>query len=196
MTSDNTIIGGTDGKDEANVARALPPDHIDYNHRIPIRVGLTLKYDITPRFAVESGLSYTYLGSDIKGSRSSGEQSLHYIGVPLNLKYRIASWRSFDFYASAGALVEKCVSAKFTLKENVNTPLEVSKTESLDEKPLQLSVNAAAGLQWNISKTVGLYAEPGISYYFDDNTKINTTYSDRPLEFNLNFGLRFTLGSN
>lgn len=196
MTLDNPILGDTDGEDGTNVARALPDDYINYNHRLPIRVGLTLKYDLTSRFAVESGLSYTYLGSDIKGSRSSGEQSLHYIGVPLNLKYRIASWRSFDFYASAGALVEKCVSAKFTLKENINTPLEVSKTESLDEKPLQLSVNAAAGLQWNISKTVGLYAEPGISYYFDDNTKINTIYSDRPLEFNLNFGLRFTLGSN
>lgn len=187
--------GENPDKEDTRVSRAFPPDYLDYSHHLPIRVGLTLKYDFNSRFAIESGLSYTYLGSDIKSNHTSGEQSLHYIGIPLNLKYRIASWRSFDLYASAGVLAEKCVSAKYSISRHVDGRIVETKTEQLDDKPFQFSLNAGAGIQWNISPAVGLYAEPGVSYYFDDNTQIKTIYKERPLEFNLNFGLRFTLGS-
>lgn len=41
---------------------------------------------------------------------------------------------------------------------------------------------------------VGVYVEPGLSYYFDDGTDIKTIYKDKPLNLNLNFELRFTIG--
>ena len=65
--------------------------------------------------------------------------------------------------------------------------------ENRTVKPLQWSANASMGMQFNINKTVGLYAEPGISYYFDNGSDIKTIYGDKPLNFNLNVGLRFRL---
>lgn len=50
-------------------------------------------------------------------------------------------------------------------------------------------------MQYNISSMVGIYAEPGLSYYFDNGSNIETIYSEKPLNFNLNIGLRVSFGS-
>ena len=38
---------------------------------------------------------------------------------------------------------------------------------------------------------MAIYAEPGISYHFDNGSNVTTFYSDNPLAFSLNVGLRF-----
>ena len=77
----------------------------------------------------------------------------------------------------------------------LNNKVEKKETQDLNEKPFQWSVNASVGLQYNISPSIGLYAEPGVSYYFNDGTSIKTIYKDKPCNFNLNLGLRFTFGN-
>ena len=47
-------------------------------------------------------------------------------------------------------------------------------TESETVKPVQLSVMGAVGAPYNISNRVGLYVEPGVSYFFDDGSSIQT----------------------
>lgn len=170
----------------------------DIKHRLPIRAGVSFTYNFTERLGLETGLSYTYLASDIKeGGKShyyTGEQKLHYIGIPLNLKYRLLSWKRFDFYTSAGMLAEKCVSAKLDKKFVLGNQTKGPETENLPEKPMQWSVNASVGVQCNLVRAMSMFVEPGISYYFDDGTDINTIYKDKPLSFNLSMGLRFTFG--
>lgn len=170
----------------------------DIKHRLPIRAGVSFTYCINERFGIESGLSYTSLISDIKeGSESHyyiGKQILHYIGIPVNLKYRMLSWRKFDFYISGGMLAEKCVSAKIDKEFVLNNQHKDSETEDLSDRPMQWSVNAAAGVQYNIIKAMSIFVEPGISYYFDDGTDIPTIYKEKKSNFNLNMGLRFTFG--
>lgn len=171
---------------------------VDMQHRQPLRFGLSVSYGISPRLAVESGVVYSRLSSDVSGGdrfRSfTGEQVLHYVGIPLNLKYRLASWRSFDFYASVGVLGEKCVSGRLSYDEARNSSVMVvvvKKSEKLHERQLQWSVNAAGGVEFGLVGNVGLYAEPGISYFFDNGSAIRNIYKDRKLNFNLNLGLRF-----
>lgn len=170
----------------------------DMHHRQPLRFGLSVRYDITPRLGVETGLSYSRLSSDVRdGGFSryySGEQVLHYIGVPLNLKYRLASWKSFDFYTSAGVLGEKCVSGEKSGRDYTNGDAGPKTTVSLHEKRLQWSANVSAGVGFDIVRNVGLYAEPGVSYYFDNGSPVKNIYKDRKLNFNLNLGLRFSFG--
>lgn len=89
---------------------------------------------------------------------------------------------------------EKCVSGKVTTDFIVDDIKSGTETVDLHTKPFQFSVNAAAGIQLNITDMVGVYVEPGLSYYFDDGTDIKTIYKDKPLNLNLNFGLRFTIG--
>lgn len=172
----------------------------EVKHRLPVRTGLSFAYRINDRLSIESGLLYTLLTSDLKyGSEShyiAGQQKLHYIGVPVNARYRVLSWRAFDLYASAGVLAEKCVSGKVERDFVLDNHTTQSENEDVTVKPLQWSVNASAGLQFNITRAIGLYAEPGVSCYIDNGSPVETIYDERPLNFNLNVGLRFTLGDN
>lgn len=170
----------------------------DIKHRLPIRAGISVTYNFNERLGIESGLSYTRLISDVKdGSKShyyAGQQKLHYIGVPLNLKYRVYTWRRLDLYISTGMLAEKCVSARLDREFVIDRQKKGSESEVLSDKPLQWSVNASVGAQYRIINSMGVFVEPGMSYYFDDGTNIQTIYKEKPLNFNLNMGIRLTFG--
>ena len=170
----------------------------EYKHRLPVRVGLNVAYRLTDRLSVESGVSYTRLSSDMKdGTKdnySSGSQKLDYIGVPLNVKYRAFGYRRLSVYASAGLLTEKCVSGKTTHEYVISGEKKKRETEDVAAKPWQLSVNAALGAQFDVLRNVGVYVEPGVSYYFDDRSPLSTIYKEKPLNFNLNMGVRYTIG--
>ena len=170
----------------------------EYKHRLPVRVGLNVAYRLTDRLSVESGVSYTRLSSDMKdGTKdnySSGSQKLDYIGVPLNVKYRAFGYRRLSVYASAGLLTEKCVSGKTTHEYVISGEKKKHEVEDVAAKPWQLSVNAALGAQLDVLRNVGVYVEPGVSYYFDDRSPLSTIYKEKPLNFNLNMGVRYTIG--
>ncbi len=167
------------------------------SHRLPLKVGMTFTYRLTDRLGIESGLSYAYLASDIREGSSQhyieGQQALHYVGIPLKLKYKLFSWKKLELYSSVGALAEKCVSAKRINSFVIDNEKSLAETFNLDTKPMQWSVNASAGIQLNIVENLGLYAEPGVSYYFDDGSPLQTIYKEKPFNFNLTFGLRYTL---
>ncbi len=170
----------------------------EYKHRLPVRVGINVAYRLTDRLSVESGVSYTRLSSDkkdgTKDNYSSGSQKLDYIGVPLNVKYRAFGYRRLSVYASAGLLTEKCVSGKTTHEYVISGEKKKHEAEDVAEKPWQLSVNAALGAQLDVLRNVGVYVEPGVSYYFDDRSPLSTIYKEKPLNFNLNMGVRYTIG--
>lgn len=170
----------------------------EYDHHLPIRIGLSVAYALTDRLSISSGLTYTRLASDIKdASRESkyiGEQRLHYVGIPLNVSYKVASFRWISLYGTAGVLAEKCVSGTTDEGYVENNTMKYTNTQDISSKPLQMSVNAGVGIQFDFIDNVGIYAEPGLSYYFDDGSALQTIYKEKPLNFNLNVGVRFKLG--
>ena len=169
----------------------------EYDHHLPIRIGLSVAYALTDRLSISSGLTYTRLSSDIKdASRESkyiGEQRLHYVGIPVNVSYKVASSRWISLYGTAGVLAEKCVSGTTDEGYVENNTMKYTNTQDISSKPLQMSVNAGVGIQFDIIDNVGIYAEPGLSYYFDDGSALQTIYKEKPLNFNLNVGVRFKL---
>lgn len=168
-------------------------------HRLPVHAGASIAYRINDRVSVETGIAYSYLSADIhEGSDSyyfAGEQSLHYVGIPVGVRVRAMSWKNFDIYVGAGFEADKCVSGTLKKSYVINGQTRDDGHESISIRPLQWSVNAGAGVQYNISSMVGIYAEPGLSYYFDNGSNIETIYSEKPLNFNLNIGLRVSFGS-
>lgn len=168
-------------------------------HRLSVHAGASIAYRINDRVSVETGIAYSYLSADIhEGSDSyyfAGEQSLHYVGIPVGVRVRAMSWKNFDIYVGAGFEADKCVSGTLKKSYVINGQTRDDGHESISIRPLQWSVNAGAGVQYNISSMVGIYAEPGLSYYFDNGSNIETIYSEKPLNFNLNIGLRVSFGS-
>ena len=169
----------------------------EYEHHLPIRIGLSVAYALTDRLSFSSGLTYTRLSSDIKdASRESkyiGEQRLHYVGIPVNVSYKVASSRWISLYGTAGVLAEKCVSGTTDEGYVENNTMKYTNTHDISSKPLQMSINAGVGIQFDFIDNVGIYAEPGLSYYFDDGSALQTIYKEKPLNFNLNVGVRFKL---
>lgn len=167
-------------------------------HHQPIRACISFTYMINDRLGIESGLTYTLLTSDTRDGSDmhyyEGRQRLHYLGIPLNVKYEFLRWRRFGLYGSAGVLAEQCISGRMRKEYVLDGSSYRTTTEGIPTHPFQLSANISAGLRYDFTPTVGIYAEPGLSYYFDDGTSLQSVYKQRPLNFNLNVGVRFTVG--
>ncbi|MGN0231854.1 MAG: outer membrane beta-barrel protein [Muribaculaceae bacterium] len=163
-------------------------------HHQPITTGVMVRYNLSQRFAIETGLNYSYLSSDIsEGSESYNtqrHQHLHYLGLPVNGVVTVWENRRFQVYGSAGAMIQKCVSGNADVEYVVNGKVQSKEREEVEVKNIQASLNAAIGAQVKLCRKVGIYVEPGIGYYFDDNTNVRTIYKEHPVTFNLNVGLR------
>ena len=166
-------------------------------HFQPIRFSVTAAYRFNRVISIESGLSYTCLVSNLSSGSDKGKyttrQQLHYIGIPLNLRLEMWSIKNFSLYFSAGGMMEKCVAGKSVTKYAVEGQKSSSASSSLSERQLQWSVNGAFGVQYRFNELVGLYVEPGVSYYFNNGSAIENIYKERPLNFNIALGLRFSL---
>ena len=155
---------------------------LDIKHHQPISFGLSVRKTLGKGFSLESGLTYTLLSSDAKladDEQQMIEQKLHYIGIPLRANWNFLDKKLVTLYVSGGGMVEKCVYGKLgSEKETV--------------KPLQFSVSGAVGAQLNATKRIGVYVEPGVAYYFDDGSDIQTIRKENPFNFNIQAGIRLT----
>lgn len=166
----------------------------DVKHHFPVSVGITVEKSLSPAFALETGLVYTYLASDLTAGDATyytQKQQLHYLGIPLKLRWKFLRKRIFDLYLAGGGMVEKCLSGKLSAHYEVNDRPSLTEDEPLRVDPLQWSVSAAAGITLKLAPHVNLYAEPGIVYYFDDGSHVSTIRKKKPLNINLQAGLRF-----
>lgn len=157
-------------------------------HAFPIRLGIKLSYPLNDRLSLQSGVGYTLLKSNLSYSSMLIGQQLHYIGVPLGLRYQLWNSGRFSLYGAVGAMLEKCVKnsselpSAFTYAALINT-----------EKPWQCSLNAALGAEYRLDKAIGIYLEPGIGYFFEDGTSVEHYYTEHPLVPSLEIGLRWNM---
>lgn len=153
----------------------------DIEHHQPISFGVNVRKKLARGFSLETGLTYTLLSSDAKltDSKQMIEQKLHYLGIPLRANWNFIDKRLFTLYVSGGGMIEKCVYGKLG-------------SEKEDVKPLQFSVSGAVGAQINATKRVGIYVEPGVAYFFDDGSDVQTIRKENPFNFNIQAGIRLT----
>lgn len=169
----------------------------DVEHKMPVTFGASLRFDLDGKWAVETGVVYTLLSSDLRSGSEKAyyeqEQRLHYVGIPLKLNREVWSNRRLEVYASAGGTVEKCVSGKLQTTYVMGERGKADESEDIKVKPLQWSLSAAAGVQLKLTDKLGIYAEPGVVYYFDDGSEVATIRKEHPFNFNIQLGVRFTL---
>lgn len=167
-------------------------------HHLPVKVGFTLAYALNRRLSLETGLMYSRLTSDLReGSVNhyfTGQQTLHYVGIPLGVKCQVLTAKRFEAYASSGIEVSKCVSGQTRKDYVLNNEIKKTETISTTDHPFQWSVKVAAGIQYNVLPQFGIYAEPGVSYYIKDGSSLRTIYKDKPFNFDLHVGVRVNLG--
>lgn len=196
----------TDWIDKDSKASAIvynqPEVQEEYSHKIPVKVGLTARYNITGRLGVETGLTYSILSSSVKTGNSetgnnwsTGSQTLHYLGIPLNISFNILNSRYVNIYVTGGGMMEKSISGSIKTDEYVDGKFARTLTAKISPKGLQWSVNAAAGVQANILPQLGFFVEPGVSHHFKNGSRVRSIYTDKPTDFSLGFGLRYSFGN-
>ena len=157
-------------------------------HYQPISFGLTLKFAISSVLSLSSGVVYTRLRSDFtniaNGYPIEQEQTLHYLGIPLSAQYRFWHLHGLNVYATAGGQIDYNVKAKYL---SGNTEIDFERDR------LQFSVQGALGIQYDFIPQLGIYAEPGVKYYFDNGSRVQNFFKDKPTNFNLQLGLRLNL---
>lgn len=182
---------------ESLVVYNQPEVETKYSHKLPVKFGVSFRYGFNEKLGIESGLTYTLLNSTFTtaagtaNGNTTGKQTLHYIGIPLNVTYNIIGSKLFNVYASAGGAMEKAVGGYFETTGHVDGKRSETNRNSLKPKELQWSLNASAGAQVNVMNQLGLYVEPGISYRIPSGSHVRSIYTDKKLDFSIGFGIRF-----
>ena len=168
---------------------------------VPFTVGVGVRFIVTPKFSIGTGLDYSLLTRTFAGTYTAAastvsipgdvRNTMHYIGIPLNLYYNIINSPALNFYVYGGGEGEYCVSNKYILHPTVPAAGDAIVSRRVDG--LQFSAKIGVGVQFSLSDRVGLYLDPGVSYYFY-GAQPRSIRTERPLMFNLNAGLRFDLG--
>ena len=163
----------------------------------PVALELSLAHDFGSRLYLQGGLAYTCLISElVSGSESTHydtRQSVHMLGVPLKLGAHLLENQLFELNVSAGGMLEKALYARSVTSFVFEGQKPVSTSTRLSDDPLYWSVNASVSALYKLSRSVGIYFEPGLSYHFNNGSFVETIYQARPLNLQLTLGLRFAL---
>ena len=148
-------------------------------HSLPLSFGLEISYFPASRLALTSGLELSVYNSvftvPIFGEQ---RQRVHYLGIPLKADW--VAWQAgrFSAWLGAGGKVDRCVRARVNDK-------------AVQDNTLNWSVMANASLQFALTKNLGLYIQPEVSWYFKPADPVLQTYrTEHPLMFTVGAGLR------
>ncbi len=163
-------------------------------HEKPVTIGITLTKKINSRTAFESGLQYSLLrSSSFMGGENHirNDRKIHYIGIPLRMSYRIADYKKLSAYCTAGMVVNIPIGGRSKEWLVTDTMSMCTGSRKLNV-PFQWSVNAGAGIQYDITPNIGVYIEPTLNYHIPTGSGVRTTWSEHPFSFSVPFGIRLT----
>lgn len=157
-------------------------------HYQPISFGLSVNIPISSSFSLTTGLVYTRLRSDfvavMGGYPMTTEQTLYYLGVPLNAQYQFWGYKGLKVYGVAG------VAADYNIKSQQEME---GLTQEIIRDRWQFSLKGGLGVEYDVIPQLGIYVEPGLKYYFDNGSRVQNFFKDKPTNFNLQVGLRWNL---
>ena len=168
-------------------------------HRAPVRVGVTAAWPLTDHLSLVSGLTWTSLSSHFNEStegdtRMAGTQDLGYLGIPLRLEAGWEPVKRLRLYAGAGGMVEKGLLATVKADSYLGSQESTTLTSHPDTGGLLWSVGAEAGAEYRFGKVFGVYVAPGVEYHFDNGAEVRSAYTEKPLHWNVDLGVRFHFG--
>ncbi len=170
------------------------------HHSMPITVQISLSRQLNSRWSLSTGLSYSLLRSNYESGNENTlikrSQKLHYLGIPLRFSYKLTGGTHWNLYASGGLQLDMPIGGSMTTNYIYGGPYadieQSSITEPVINAPWMLSVGIGAGVQYEVIPHMTLYLEPNINYYAPLTKGIETYRTERPFDFTIPLGVRFT----
>ena len=158
-----------------------------------VKAGVSLRYDFSPVFGLESGFGYAYRHAwqVFEPSGNTRHYRGHYLDVPLKADLVLLRRNDFHLYAALGGELEWMVSGRTDTDSELR-----SYALSATEHPLLGSLVASAGLEYAFSRWLCLYGEPGVAWYFTPQGNWPVYDREHPFSFDFKVGLRFLLGDS
>ena len=161
-------------------------ERTEYHH--PVKFGLSVAYAWSERFRVQTGVVCQKVMTDLiqrmRNVQLITENEYLYIGVPLKVSYDVWRNKAVRIYGVAGAEADFNVKARQRLQQ-----LE---SEAKKDK-VQWAADGGVGLQLDVVPRLGVFVESGVVYYLDNHSGVDNIFKDKPLNWNLEFGIRLDL---
>ena len=165
----------------------------------PFSVGLGVKWNFAPRWAVGTGINYTNISRSFTANYADDgfvlpqvpvDNMQHWIGVPVNFYFDVVRSPRWRVHVLAGGEMDYLLANNFTV--HGNKPILWQKKDT----SFQWSAGVGAGAEYMITPRLGIYLNPTVRYYFThvSGADINGL-PVHPVRFMMEGGLRFSIGS-
>lgn len=165
----------------------------------PFSVGLGVKWNFAPRWAVGTGINYTNISRSFTANYADDgfvlpqvpvDNMQHWIGVPVNFYFDVVRSPRWRVHVLAGGEMDYLLANNFTIHGNKPIPWQKKDTS------FQWSAGVGAGAEYMITPRLGIYLNPTVRYYFThvSGADINGL-PVHPVRFIMEGGLRFSIGS-
>lgn len=156
-------------------------ENASFRHHMPLGAGVGISFALGEKLALESGLNYTLLWSELtpEGGNVRQNQYIHYLGFPLQLDWIFFDRAGFRLYSGIGARMDICAGARI---DGVK----------VKEDPLQWSASATIGAGYNFNRHVGIYLRPELDFYLS-GTRLNSVRKAGGVNVTLRAGLQISL---
>ncbi len=146
----------------------------------PLRLGLSARVPLVGRLNLTTGLDYSLYTTKLTYTTFTDVQRAHYLGVPVRLDWTLLGNKWLELYVGGGLEGDICLAMTLNGK-------------STCRDGFALSLLGAGGLQFNLSKRLGLYVEPQLSWTVPSRGRSLPTYRTQdPVVFTVNSGIRIT----
>ena len=165
----------------------------------PFSVGLGVKWNFAPRWAVGTGINYTNISRSFTANYADDgfvlpqvpvDNMQHWIGAPVNFYFDILRSPRWRVHVLAGGEMDYLLANNFTIHGNKPIPWQKKDTS------FQWSAGIGAGAEYMITPRLGIYLNPTARYYF---TRVSGADINglpvHPVRFMMEGGLRFSIGS-
>lgn len=165
----------------------------------PFSVGLGVKWNFAPRWAIGTGVNYTNLSRAFTADYADDgfvltqvpvDNMQHWIGAPVNFYFDVVRSPRWRVHVLAGGEMDYLLANNFTIHGNKPIPWQKKDTS------FQWSAGVGAGAEYMITPWLGIYLNPTVRYYF---TRVSGADINglpvHPVRFMMEGGLRFSIGS-
>ena len=173
------LVPGVQTTDDINNTNS---QEIAHTHRKPLVVGLSVKFPVSEKIGITTGLEYSLYSSSFQYPTGEKTQLVHFLGIPVRLDWTFVSSRWLDVYLGAGVKGDLCLGATLD-------------GEAIGKDGPAFRLLGAGGIQFNANRNVGFFVEPAISWTLPSDRRVLSTYSnEHPWMFTVATGVRIHLG--
>ena len=174
----SALVPGVQVTDDINNANGLETTH---PHRMPLVVGLSVKFPVTEKISITTGLEYSLYSSSFWYPTGEKTQLVHYMGIPVRLDWTFVSGKWLDAYLGAGVKGDLCLGATLG-------------GESLGKDGPAFRLLGAGGIQFSATRNLSLFVEPEVSWTLPSDRQVLYPYtSEHPWMFTVATGVRINL---